>query len=262
MRSKFALLLALLSCGDLRSDTAVQRPLDVAGLKLPSGFQVSVYARNLGSARILAFSPNGVLFVSDLNGRILAVPSSGRVETFASGLNLPHGLAFRGADLYVAENHRVVVFRNAGASSLQGGAPEFFASLPPGTDGHITRTIVWTVDGKLIATAGSACNLCEPTDPRRPAALRFNADGSGMEILARGLRNAVGLAVHPITGDVWATDNGADGLGDDSPPDEIDILRPGADYGWPHCYGNGQLYPGFTGSCSSTTAPELNLQAH
>src|SRR5262249_30052456 len=156
----------------------------------------------------MAFNPNGILFVSDLNGRILAIPASGRVETFASGLNLPHGLAFRGSDLYVAENQRIVVFRNAGNSSFQGGPPEMVTALPADTQDHFTRTLVWTSDGRLLVTVGSSCNLCEPTDPRIPAVLRFNADGSGMEIFARGLRNAVGIAVHPVTGEVWATDNG------------------------------------------------------
>src|SRR5207245_8074820 len=123
---------ACLAPRDLWSDIAAQRPLVLSELRVPSGFQISIYAQGLGSARMMAFSPNGTLFVSDLGGRILAVPAAGSVQTFASGLNLPHGLAFRGSDLYVAENYRIAVFRNAG-NSLQAGPPEMVAALPANT---------------------------------------------------------------------------------------------------------------------------------
>src|SRR6266566_388652 len=227
MKTVCALLLVLLLPPDSRSDVATTRPFNLSELKLPSGFQISIYAQGLGAARMMAFSPNGILFVSDLNGRILAIPAAGSVATFASGLHLPHGLAFRGSDLYVAENQRIVVFRNAGSGSLPAGSPEMVAALPASTQDHRTRTLAWTSEGRLIATLGSDCNICEESNPLLATALRFNADGSGMEVFAHGLRNAVGVAVHPLTGDVWATDNGGDYLGDDVPPDEIDIVRAG-----------------------------------
>ena len=238
------------------------RPLDPAELRLPAGFEIAIYARNLRSARMLAFSPTGVLFVSDQGGRVLAVPEAGRAQVFASGLRQPHGLAFRGNDLYVAENHRIIVYRNATHPSLTAGAPEVIADLPSAGGGHSTRTILFDTEGKLVATAGSTCNICNESDPRRAAAMRFNADGTGMEIFARGLRNSVGIAVHPVTGEIWATDNGGDNQGDDQPPEEINILRPGRDYGWPRCYGEGARYPGFSGDCSAVERAELNMQAH
>src|SRR5437588_11484012 len=142
MKAATVLLLAILAPSASRSDIAAPRSFDLAELKVPSGFQISIHAKGLGSARMMAFSPNGILFVSDLSGgRVLAIPAAGRVETYASGLNLPHGLAFRGSDLYVAENHRIVVFRNAGVASLQAGPPEMVAGLPAGTQGHVTRTV-------------------------------------------------------------------------------------------------------------------------
>jgi uncharacterized protein (TIGR03437 family) len=246
----------------LAAQQASRRAFDLSELRVPPGFQVSIYARGLGSARLLAFSPTGVLFVSDSGGRIRAVPQADRVVTFASGLRQPHGLAFRGDDLYVAENHRIIVFRNATHPSLTGGSPEFVADLPSVGGGHSTRTILWDSEGRLIATAGSTCNICNESDPRRAAAMRFQPDGSGMEIFARGLRNTVGIAVHPLTGEIWSVDNGGDNLGDNLPPEEVNILRAGQDYGWPRCYGDGGRYPGFSGDCSSTTPPELNMQAH
>src|SRR5262249_48881170 len=135
MRTTTLLAVALLSPA-LWADVAARRRLDLSELKLPSGFQISIYAQNLGNARMLAFSPSGTLFVSDLAGRVLAVPSAGQVVTFASGLNTPHGLAFRGNDLYVAENPRIIVFRNAGMS-LQAGSPEVVAPLPSDFQDHI-----------------------------------------------------------------------------------------------------------------------------
>ncbi len=262
MRRTWLLSLATLLPLSLPADWATRRALDLKELQLPPGFEIEIHARDLGSARLLAFSPTGVLFVSDQGDRILAIPEAGRVLTFASGLRQPHGLAFRGNDLYVAENHRIVVFRNATQPSLIAGPPEQVATLPGGAEGHSTRTILWDAEGKLIATAGSTCNICNESDPRRATAMRFNADGSGMEIFSRGLRNTVGLALHPSTGEIWGADNGGDNLGDDQPPEEINILRSGGDYGWPRCYGSGLRYPGFSGNCSFQTAPELAMQAH
>ncbi len=246
----------------VRGDEAARRPLDLGELQVPPGFEVSIYARNLGRARMLAFSPAGVLFVSDLDGRIRAIPEPGRALTFASGLRQPHGLAFRGNDLYVAETHRIIVYRNATQPSLTGGPPEFVADLPSSGGGHSTRTILWDRDGRLIATSGSTCNICTESDVRRAAAIRFNADGSGMEVFSRGLRNTVGMAVHPVTGEIWSVDNGGDGLGDNVPPEEVNILRLGLDYGWPRCYAGGGRYPGYSGSCAGSAEPELAMQAH
>ena len=250
MRIVRAFLAALLLAVGLPSDVASRRSLDLAELKLPPGFAIEIHARVSG-ARFMTFSPTGVLFVSG-GGQIRVVPQAGRVETFASGLRQPHGLAFRGNDLYVGENHRIVVFRDATNPSLRGNTPETIAEMPSAGGGHSTRTLLWMPDGKLLATAGSSCNVCNETDQRRAAAMRFNADGSGMEIFARGLRNSVGLALHPVTGEVWATDNGRDNLGDDQPPEEVNILRAGADYGWPRCYGDGLRDPGYSADCSST----------
>lgn len=262
MKTRFVLAMAVWLAPAAWADEAARRPLDLSELKVPQAFQVEIYGRGLGQARMMAFSPNGLLFVTDMaGGRIRVIQAAGQVTTFASGLNLPHGLAFRGNDLYVAQNNRIVVFRNAGNPSLTVGPAEFVADLPGG-GGHVTRTAVWDSEGKLIATAGSTCNICNESDARRAAAMRFNADGSGMKIFARGLRNSVGLALHPVTGAIWATDNGGDGLGDEQPPEEINILEQDKDYGWPRCFANGGRYPGFGGDCSATTAPELAMQAH
>src|SRR5262249_952596 len=114
--------------------------------------------------------------------------------------------------------------------------PERVVSLPSG-GGHTTRTLGWGPDGNLYTSAGSSCNFCVETDSRRAAVLRFNPDGTGQTLFSRGLPNSVSFAWHPVTGELWATDNGGDDLGNDTPPEEVNILQEGADYGWPDCYG-------------------------
>ena len=245
------------------NDVARRRALDPAELELPPGFAIEIHARGLSGPRHMAFSPTGVLFVSETGaGRIRAIPEANRLETFATGLRQPHGLAFRDQDLYVAENHRIAVFRNSTNPSLRGDTPQFLADLPAG-GGHSTRSLAWTADGKLMATAGSSCNVCNETDQRRATAMRFDPDGWRMQIFSRGLRNSVGIAVHPLTGDVWTVDNGRDNIGEDLPVEEINILREGADYGWPRCHGSRLRNPEYpTADCSATSAPELEMQAH
>jgi glucose/arabinose dehydrogenase len=147
-----------------------------------------------------------------------------------------------------------------GASA--GQATPIVSNLPDG--GHSTRTIVFGADGKLYVSIGSSCNVCKEKDPRRAAVVRYNADGTGEDIFATGLRNSVGLAWHPTTKELWGTDNGRDMLGDDVPPDEINIIRQGQNYGWPNCYAD-RVPDAEFGSpefCRKTEPPVAKLQAH
>ena len=134
--------------------------------------------------------------------------------------------------------------------------------LPKG-GGHWTRTIAFGPDGKLYVSVGSSCNVCEETDQRRAAILQFNPDGTGGRIFARGIRNAVGIAFHPQTGDLWATNNGRDWLGDEFPPETILIVKDGAHHGWPYC--NGARIPDPTSGdpfLPDHGQPALEIQAH
>jgi glucose/arabinose dehydrogenase len=120
---------------------------------------------------------------------------------------------------------------------------------------------------KMYVSVGSSCNVCEEKDKRRATVLEFNDDGSGQRIFADGLRNSVGLAVNPKTGTIWATENGRDWLGDNTPPDEInDLGTNGGNFGWPYCYGNrvtdtSQTRPGDE-RCQATIPPKVEIQAH
>ena len=213
------------------------RPFRLSELKTPPGFTVSIYAHVPGSPRLMTFGPNGALYVA-AGDSVYAVPAANQVIRAAAGFAGAHSVTFRGNNLYVAASNGVYRLADAVTSDFViRTQPEKIIDLPVGGQ-HGTRTMAFGPDGRIYVSAGSTCNFCVETDPRRAAITRYESDGSGQEVFARGLRNPVGLAWHPRTGELWATDNGGDGLGDDIPPDEINVIREGADYGWPDCYGD------------------------
>jgi glucose/arabinose dehydrogenase len=117
----------------------------------------------------------------------------------------------------------------------------------------------------MVVSVGSSCNVCEEGDPRRAAVVVYDdASGAGERVFAGGLRNAVGLALHPETGELWATNNGRDLMGDDLPPDTVHILREGGYFGWPFCHAGRIEDPdmGFPGACEGVPAPLVEIQAH
>lgn len=244
---------------------------DLTQLTAPQGFRISVFAEEVDGARMMVFSPGGVLLVSESDeGKVVALPDpqhAGRAErtvTVLDKLNEPHGLAFYEGKLYVAENDKDRRY-DWDEASLRASNPKWLAKLP--TDGgHSTRSIVLH-GGKMYISAGSSCNVCIEKDPRRAAVMEFNPDGSGQKIFAKGLRNAVGLAVNPKTDTVWVTVNGRDWLGDDLPPETIyDLGKDGGDAGWPYCYGDRVPDSQFTkpgdNRCKSVLEPRVQMQAH
>ena len=244
---------------------------DLAQLKALPGFHISVFATDVDGARMMVFSPGGVLLVSESGeGKVVALPDpkhTGKAErevTVLSGLSEPHGLAFCEGKLYVAENDKLRRY-DWDEAKLRASNPKRLADLPDG-GGHSTRTLLFHA-GKMYVSAGSSCNVCIEKDPRRAAVMEFNPDGSGQKIFAKGLRNAVGLAVNPKTDSVWATVNGRDMLGDDLPPETIyDLGKDGGDAGWPYCYGDRVPDSAFTkpgdNRCQNVLEPKVQMQAH
>jgi len=252
---------------DAQAPAGGRTRVEVAGhsFQVIQGFTVSVYAEDLNGARFMALGPDGVPYLSLTGqGRVVKLPDQdgdGRADSVvavARGLNIPHGLAFRGDTLYVAETNRVVRFV-PGVAAPQVVVPD----LPHGR-GHFTRTlVVGPRDGMLYVSVGSSCNICDERDARRAAVLRFKPDGSGAEIFVHGLRNSVGLAFDPATGELWGTNNDRDMLGDDLPPDRINILHQGGDYGWPRCYLPGRPNPEYpSADCDHLAGPAITFQAH
>ena len=217
-------------------------------LKLPPGFAISIFAQNLPGARVLALDPNGNLLVSlTSQGRVVALPDKNgdgvadAVVTVLDGLNKPHGLAFGPGEkprLYVAETGRVAAF-DYDPERLTATSEQKIADLPPGGR-HFTRSLRFLPgprDRRLLISVGSSCDACEEEDWRYAKILAVDPDGGELETFASGLRNSVFMAVHPLSKHVWATEMGRDDLGDNLPPDEINIILEGSHYGWPYCYG-------------------------
>src|SRR5262245_28854178 len=239
-------------------------------LHVPRGFAVNLYAENLPGVRFLAVGPGGeILATLTRQGRVVALPDANhdgkadRVISVADGLDLPHGIEFHAGSLWVAETGRIIQFPSYKGGKA--GAYHKIADLPSG-GGHFTRTLAFgPQDGLLYVSVGSSCNLCEEKNHERAAVLRMRPDGSQREVFARGLRNAVGLAWNPKNGELWATSNERDWLGDDLPPEEIvDVLRQGGDYGWPYCYGNRIPNPEYKDEarCAGTIPPAVTDTAH
>jgi glucose/arabinose dehydrogenase len=231
-------------------------------LYVSSGFNVNLFAEGQDGVRSLALGPSGAVFATLSGGgqivRLVDEDGDGVAEsisTVLSGLDYPFGLAFRGDTMYFAE--RTTVKRR-----VPGGTPVTLVSgIPSG--GHTSRTIVFGPDNRLYLSAGSSCDVCGWDTPPRAAVTRYNLDGSNPHTFATGLRNSVGLAFHPTTGELWANNNDRDNLGDDQPPERLNILRDGRWYGWPQCYLPGQPNPEFLGAdCSGVEPPAITFQAH
>jgi glucose/arabinose dehydrogenase len=246
---------------------ACKTPAPAAGqdgtLRVPPGFKVSVFAQNLQGVRYLALGPDNAVYASQpASGLIVKLTDTNRdgvadtAVTILRGLHGPFGIAFRGDTMYVAEVNDVIRF-DPGRTEPVTVVPR----IPSG--GHSTRTILFGPDGKLYLAVGSSCNLCDERDSMRAAVTQLNRDGSGGRIFAKGLRNTVGMAFHPTTGELWGNNNDRDNLGDDVPPEHVNIIKDGRNYGWPQCYLPGKPNPEYgSADCSQVEPPVITVQAH
>lgn len=236
-------------------------------LMAPAGFSVSVFAAGLKNPRLMAQGPDGAIYVAEKGAsrvsRLSDANSDGvadAVEVYATGLDVAHSLVWHQGSLYVGATDGIYRFTPPIRPDTAGTK---IVELPA-RSGHSTRTARFGPDGKLYVTIGSSCNVCTEADPRRAAMWVYNADGSGGRLFAKGLRNTVDFTFQPGTNAIYGVDNGRDQLGDDSPPEEVNLIKDSADYGWPYCHGGTITDPqlGKPNSCDGTEPPAVKMQAH
>jgi len=281
-------LLIIVGCGPAASSINSQSDSEAIsgdqtglGLTLPDGYIISLFTpEGLGPIRFMAFSPDGILFVSlpskaglykrdTRGGAIIALPDRDQdgiadetIRALTNLQNRPHGLVFYAGYLYVAQETGIVRYPYLMNGTL--GARSELVTWVPHSGGHLSRTIGFAPSGKMYFSIGSLCNVCEEKDKKRAAILEYSPDGSNERVFAHGTRNAVGFVFHPESGEIWATENSRDKLGDDLPPDEINILRENKHYGWPFCYGKKVVDPALNnpGFCENTEESTYDIQAH
>jgi glucose/arabinose dehydrogenase len=241
----------------------------IANIRAPEGFKLEVFVDDVPGARSLALGQKGTIFVGTMKDKVYAVSgtpgssSKPTVRVIAEKLNMPNGVAFRDGALYVAEISRILRYDGIESSLDKIEPPKTVRDDLPRDRHHGWKYIAFGPDGKLYVPIGAPCNVCN--EPRYASITRMNADGSGHEVFARGVRNTVGFTWHPTTKQLWFTDNGRDYLGDDVPPCELNVAaRAGLDFGFPYCHGKDIKDPEFGrfGECSKIAAPAQLLGAH
>ncbi|WP_425468985.1 PQQ-dependent sugar dehydrogenase [Paraburkholderia panacisoli] len=243
--------------------------LPVERIKLPPGFHVEVLSDTVPSARAMALSPKGILYVGSFDGQVYALElQNGRVtgrHVIASGLESPAGVAWRDGALYVSAVSKIVRFDAIDAHLNDPPKPAVVIDTLPTDTHHGWKFIAFGPDGKLYVPQGAPCNVCLRDRDRFAMIGRMDPDGSHYEVVARGVRNSVGFAWHPATHELWFTDNGRDLLGDDVPSDKLNRApRAGMDFGFPYCHGGDTPDPEFGQGhpCSSFAPPVVKLGAH
>lgn len=238
-------------------------------LKLPAGFRIELVASDLPNARVLHVDAAGHLWLSQPSKGTLTrfeLSDEGTVtkrEVVFSGLDGPHGFAFDPDDndiIYIAEEGRVL------RSLISKTTDRTTLMTLPADGGHSTRTLGVGPDKRLYVTTGSSCNVCREDNDKRAAMWVMNRDGSNQQQFASGLRNTVFFTWKG--NELWGTEMGRDLLGDNIPPDEVNVIESGKDYGWPFCYGQKVHDKKFDSSsaaatrCQNSTPTKIDLQAH
>ena len=263
-RTSPILLACLLACsaGAQQGDgtrvsiaTVVNKPANIdatpalmAALKAPPGFTVRPFATGLKNARIIAVAPDGSIYVSRRDqGDVLLLKDSNN-DGVADGAPVvvanragAHGLAIHGGKLYLVTVKEVFVADIKGDGTL--GELDMLIGDLPDSGQHPNRTLAWGPDGMLYISVGSTCNTCNESNPENATILRATPDGKSRTIFACGLRNTIGFAWHPTTGELWGMDHGIDFMGDDVQKEELNLIERGKMYGWPHVYGANEIYP-------------------
>ncbi len=247
--------------------------LPVDKLRLPAGFKAAVWSSGHAGGRSMVRGAKGTIFMgSRAIGRVYAITDDmgkRHVRTLLQGLTQPNGLAFKDGALYVLAINRVLRYDNIEDKLDNPGTPVDLTAafgLPPEVH-HNWKYADFGPDGKLYIQVGAPCNICEINPGVHGQIRRYNPDGSGMEIVARGVRNTVGFDWHPVTTELWFTDHGRDWAGNDGPHDELNRVAKGtegANYGFPYCHANGvpDISIKRPNPCAGVTMPAALLGPH
>lgn len=227
-------------------------------IETPVGFEVEIFSDQVPGARQITVSPSGVVYVGTRktgeNGKVYAVVDTDNdfkadtVYTIVSGLRMPNGVAFKDGDLYVAEVSKIWKFENVENDLSNPPSPILISDDYPTETSHGWKYISFGPDGKLYVPIGAPCNVCnnEEENPQYATLTRINADGTGQETVARGIRNTVGFTWHPVTNNLWFTENGRDWLGDDTPACELnELTEEGQHFGFPYLHASSVWDPEF-----------------
>jgi glucose/arabinose dehydrogenase len=240
---------------------------------IQNGLTIHVFASRLGKARDLQFSPGGTLLVSDPSaGKVYALPDKNNdgvadeTKVVLETGGAPHGLAFYNGKLYIAFTTHVARF-NWDENTLKATLDTELFTLPSNDD-HNLRTLTFDKNGQMYVSVGSTCNVCHEASELSATVITSDADGGNMHVFAKGLRNAPFIQFNPKTQELWGTEMGRDNLGDNIPPDEINIIKENQNYGWPNCYADKIHDTNFDHNqyirdpCADTIAPIFQIPAH
>ncbi|HJV64386.1 MAG TPA: sorbosone dehydrogenase family protein [Geomonas sp.] len=250
--------------------TSYASEIHLEQIKLPPGFSIELFAKDVPDARSMTLGSKGTLFVgSREEGKVYAVVNGGtpkvKVITIAKGLRQPNGVAFKNGSLFVAEISRVIRFDGIEEHLDNPPKPVLVNGSFPDKAHHGWKFIRFGPDGKLYVPVGAPCNVCESSDPRFASIMRMDPDGKHLELFARGIRNTVGFDWDPVSHELWFTDNGRDWMGDNLPPDELNrAYRPGLHFGFPYWHGRTIQDPEFGSRMKREdfVPPEVELAPH
>ena len=242
--------------------------IPVERLQVPAGFRVEIWASGMPGVRMMTRGPQGKIYAGTRGiGRVYEISDNAGRRTsrvLVDKLTQPNGLAFNGSSLYVMAIDKVLRFDDVESNpNAQPVDMTAAFNLPP-KQHHNWKFLARGPDGKLYVPFGAPCNICDP-EPEYAQIRRYNFDGSGMEVVARGVRNSVGFDFHPRTGELWFTDNGRDWMGEDGPEEELNrVSKAGQFFGFPYCHANGIPDKDVrkANPCAGVTMPVVTLGAH
>lgn len=254
--------------------TTARAELPLELIKLPEGFKIELYAQDLPNARSLAIGPKGTVFIGTRNKDVVYAVrdedgdhKADKSYVVAKGLDTPNGVVFHNGALYVAEYPRLIRFDAIEDNLENPPAPVVVYEGFPEKQGHHWKYLALGPDEKFYVGIGAPGNIVpiEGVNDGYATISRLNLDGSNFEVYARGVRNSVGFDWHPVTKELWFTENGRDMMGDDVPPCELNhATEIGQHFGYPYCHGGTVLDPEFGEgrSCDEFVPPVQNLSPH